>query len=102
MKINLVAHRTFALGRSSIVEIQVTNVGERPATQVSGDLKSRFAQPVQFSVQRVLPGQTVSLRRDVVPEVAGAFTVSGSLSYLDNGESRTEDMDDLLTVEVVE
>lgn len=89
----------FATGRSTIVELQLSNVGGRPATDVRGQLKGRFAQPVTFAVEQMLPGEVVRLRRDVEPQIGGEFTVSAELSYRDDDEPRAEQLDNLFTVE---
>jgi hypothetical protein len=90
---------TFATGRSTIVEIQLSNIGERPATDVRGHLKGRFAQPVTFTTEQMLPGEVVCLRLEVEPQVKGQFTVGAELSYRDCEEMQTVQLSNLLTIE---
>jgi hypothetical protein len=102
LEIEFMAQGPFVLGKSTIVELRLTNKGERPATEVQGKLNGRFKYPISFTIDRILPGDVVTHRCDVVPEVAGGSVVSAELQHRDGDETKTMSRDNLITIEVGE
>jgi hypothetical protein len=89
-----------ALGKSTIAEVTLMNAGERPAGEVNCKLTGQFTNEVVLDCAQLLPGESITISRDVVPAIWGEFTVGARLRYTDAGKSHDEIFQTLATVKV--
>ena len=94
------ASPALALGRSTIAQVTLMNTGQRPAGEVHCDLTGRFTNPVVLSCAQLLPGESITVNRDVEPAIGGRFTVGAHVHYTDAGKLHDEFFENLGIVEV--